>query len=142
MEDQGFRLGPAFAKKSDMTIEAPHVTDPYRRGMTSNQPANEMDFGFHDLLDVVNPLQHLPGIGWLYREVTGDTMKPPAAIAGGALFGGPIGFAGAVLTAAFDNLTGGETMDFLAGIVSPNANRHATEAYSRAAALAEGPIQR
>jgi microcompartment protein CcmL/EutN len=46
---------------------------------------------FKDVLDTVNPLQQLPGVGMLYRAGTGDTISPAAKIAGGALFGGPIG---------------------------------------------------
>jgi hypothetical protein len=48
---------------------------------------------FGDLLDIVNPLQHIPVISNIYRKVTGDTIDPAAMIAGGALFGGPIGAA-------------------------------------------------
>jgi len=44
-----------------------------------------------DVLDVVNPLQHIPVIGSLYRSVSGDTLSSGARIAGGALFGGPLG---------------------------------------------------
>lgn len=51
-------------------------------------------FGFGDLLDMVNPLQHLPIVGYLYRELTGDDIKPVAKIVGGGLYGG---FAGAAV---------------------------------------------
>lgn len=46
---------------------------------------------FGDVLDMVNPLQHLPIIGPLYRELTGDTLSPGARLVGGTLFGGPLG---------------------------------------------------
>lgn len=48
---------------------------------------------FRDLLDLVNPLQHLPGVSQVYRKLTGDELKPAMALAGGALFGGPLGAA-------------------------------------------------
>jgi hypothetical protein len=48
---------------------------------------------FRDLLDIVNPLQHIPGVSQLYRRLSGDEIKPSMALAGGALFGGPIGVA-------------------------------------------------
>ncbi len=47
--------------------------------------------GFDDILDIVNPLQHLPLIGWAYRRITGDTIKPVPAMMGGAIYGGGIG---------------------------------------------------
>jgi len=46
---------------------------------------------FGDVLDMVNPLQHLPIIGPIYRELTGDTLSPGARLIGGTLFGGPLG---------------------------------------------------
>lgn len=51
----------------------------------------EEGFGFDDLIDVINPLQHLPIVGMIYRELTDDRMSPGAAIAGGALYGGVMG---------------------------------------------------
>lgn len=46
---------------------------------------------FGDVLDLVNPLQHLPVVATVYRRLTGDVIAPAMALAGGALFGGPIG---------------------------------------------------
>ena len=46
---------------------------------------------FRDVIDLVNPLHHLPIIGNLYRRITGDIIDPAIRIAGGALFGGPLG---------------------------------------------------
>ena len=48
-------------------------------------------FNFLDLLDVINPLQHIPFVSTLYRALTGDTIAPASRVAGGAPFGGPIG---------------------------------------------------
>ena len=48
-------------------------------------------FNFFDILDVINPLQHIPFVSTLYRALTGDTIAPASRVAGGALFGGPIG---------------------------------------------------
>lgn len=61
---------------------------------------------FHDLLDIVNPLQHLPVIGTLYRAITGDTMGTVEKIAGDALYGGLWGAVGAVADTAFEAVTG------------------------------------
>jgi len=56
---------------------------------------------FADFLSGLNPLQHLPVVGTIYRAITGDV--PPAAmrVAGAFLLGGPVGaIATAVGTAA------------------------------------------
>lgn len=63
-------------------------------------------FGFDDLLDVVNPLQHIPVVSSLYRWITGDEIAPAASVAGGALFGGPLGAAGAMAGIAVAEATG------------------------------------
>lgn len=63
-------------------------------------------FTFLDFLDVINPLQHIPFVGTAYRELTGDTIDPGARIAGGTLFGGPIGAAVSVANVAIQYNTG------------------------------------
>lgn len=68
-------------------------------------PAAE-SLGFEDLLDVVNPLQHIPLVSNLYREVTGDEIAAPARILGGFLYGGPIGFVASAVNAIAEEATG------------------------------------
>ncbi|MDP6705435.1 MAG: hypothetical protein QF893_03740 [Alphaproteobacteria bacterium] len=63
-------------------------------------------FTFADLIDLVNPLHHIPVVGTLYRSMTGDEIAPAARLAGGALFGGPMGFASAVMAQAVEDATG------------------------------------
>jgi hypothetical protein len=63
---------------------------------------------FADLVDVINPLQHIPGVSTLYRSITGDEISPAAKVAGNALFLGPIGAATALLDVAVDELTGND----------------------------------
>ena len=65
----------------------------------------EDGFDFGDLLDIINPLQHLPVISSIYRSLTGDEISPAARLAGGALFGGPIGFAGALISGVVEDVT-------------------------------------
>lgn len=40
-----------------------------------------------DFLDLINPLQHIPLVGTLYRQATGDTIRPEIQIAGSFIFG-------------------------------------------------------
>ena len=63
-------------------------------------------FQFRDLLDLVNPLQHIPLVGNLYRRMTGDVLDPAIRIAGGALFGGPVGAGLAAVALAFKEFAG------------------------------------
>ena len=49
------------------------------------------DFSFRDFPDIINPLQHIPVVSTIYRAITGDEIGGFARVAGGALFGGPVG---------------------------------------------------
>jgi len=57
------------------------------------KPFGDDGLTFYDVLDVINPLQHIPVVASLYREWTGDEIDPVPRIAGGGLFGGIIGLA-------------------------------------------------
>jgi len=61
---------------------------------------------FADLIDVINPLQHIPIVSSIYRRLTGDEMGAPARLAGGALFGGVIGLAAAAVDTVVDKVSG------------------------------------
>lgn len=63
-------------------------------------------FNFSDLLDVINPLQHIPIVSNLYRNITGDDIGQVPRVIGGALFGGAIGFVASLLNAIVDEETG------------------------------------
>ncbi len=63
---------------------------------------------FADLLDVINPLHHIPLVSTAYQEFTGDTITTGARIAGGALFGGPIGLFASIANSIFEQETGAD----------------------------------
>lgn len=68
-------------------------------------------FSFADLLDAVNPLQHIPVVSTLYRTVTGDEINAPARLLGAGLFGfglfgGLAGLAGAAANSLLAGATG------------------------------------
>lgn len=61
---------------------------------------------FENLLDIINPLQHIPVVSTIYRAITGDEIAAPARLIGGALFGGPIGFASAAANMMLEEASG------------------------------------
>ena len=89
--------------------------------------ADDDGFGFDDLLDVINPLQHIPLIGTLYREVTGDQIKTPARLAG------------TLGTMAFESVTGENIDDTIASLFDSKPGGddpfRAQKAYASAQAL-------
>lgn len=67
---------------------------------------SETEFGFADFLDIINPLQHIPVVSTIYRELTGDTIKPALKVIGSAMLGGITGLASGVVDAVVETQTG------------------------------------
>lgn len=89
----------------------------------ADKSADGEGFGFFDfikmVIDIVNPLQHLPVISTIYRHVTGDDINAVARVAGGALFGGPIGAVASVANVAVEGATGKDIGENLIAMVMP-----------------------
>lgn len=66
----------------------------------------EEGFSFKTVLDTINPLQHIPVVSTIYRELTGDIPSPASQVAGGALFGGVIGFVASLFNVQVEGVTG------------------------------------
>jgi hypothetical protein len=81
---------------------------------------------FWDFLDIVNPLQHIPVISTLYRSITGDEIDPGAKIAGGTLYGGPIGAISSLIDIAIDMSTGKDIGEHMLALVKNSAKPNRT----------------
>jgi len=68
---------------------------------------------FSEVLDIINPLQHLPFIGDIYRNFTGDKLSPVAKIIGNTIYGGGIGALASIASAAIEEHTGKNMMSSL-----------------------------
>ena len=75
---------------------------------TAQALPEESGFSFFDVLDVVNPLQHIPIVSDIYRAVTGDTMGSVANVVGSTVFGGPVGGAIALANELAEGIFGDE----------------------------------
>jgi hypothetical protein len=73
-------------------------------GSTGAAPSS--DSFAHDVMEILNPLQHIPIVSTIYRQMTGDKIGPMERIAGDTLYGGVIGLASSVAEVAFEKLTG------------------------------------
>jgi hypothetical protein len=71
------------------------------------------DFGFGDFLDIINPLQHIPIVATIYRNMTGDTIGAAPRIIGGALWGRLSGFISGVVNVLVDWFTGKDVGDHI-----------------------------
>jgi len=75
-------------------------------GVSKDSKSSDWDFSFHNLLSIINPLEHLPVIGTLYRAITGTHIGVPERIAGDALYGGLWGAISGAADAVFEAVTG------------------------------------
>jgi len=74
-----------------------------RHGWRSVQkPTREVTVGFGDVVDAINPLNHIPFVS----EFTGNDISPVVSMAGSFLLGGPLGLAVSVINAVFEEATG------------------------------------
>jgi hypothetical protein len=88
----------------------------------TGKPDGDFLFGkdgltFSDVLATINPLQHIPIVATIYREITGDVIKPIARIAGDALYGGPIGALAGAINSAAEYALGGDVGHTLIALV-------------------------
>jgi hypothetical protein len=74
------------------------------KGKTHQDAPQELTFD--DVIDIVNPLQHLPVISTIYRAATGDQIKPAMRILGDIGYGGPSGFVSACAQVLFEAIAG------------------------------------
>jgi hypothetical protein len=67
-------------------------------------------FGWDDFLDMINPLQHIPGIAQIYRAVTGDEINGAASLLGAIPFGplGGVGLIASIADLAVKDVTGAD----------------------------------
>jgi hypothetical protein len=119
-EFRAFRLGTLLAASSARSLSMMLDRDPptvptYHLFAQPNDAAKQAErsrpwaaeeFSFHDLLDTINPLQHLPIVSTIYRYLTGDTIGNVPRIAGDTLYGGPLGFISGLIGAAVKQESG------------------------------------
>ncbi len=86
------------------------------RNVSGGDDVQTVDMSFDDFLDMINPLQHIPGVSTIYRAIAGEEINPVSRIAGDALYGGVFGLASAGVSAlcaigdeAVGAVTGGQS---------------------------------
>ena len=96
-------MSPASAGVESVTVAANKAGGTGADAPTASGPSESF---FHHLLDVINPLQHLPVIGTIYRAMTGEHIGTVEKIAGDTLYGGMWGAVASVADVAFEGITG------------------------------------
>jgi hypothetical protein len=110
----------------------------YAPQLRSQGTVSPETFNFGDVVDIINPLHHVPIVGMVYRGITDDQIGPTAQIVGGALFGGPVGAVTGTVNAVTKIQTGkdmGDHMLRFAGLKT-DIQSDITQAESKRAAAA------
>ena len=82
------------------------------------------EFGFGDFLDVINPLQHIPIVSTIYRNLSGDQIGMAPRVIGGALWGRIGGFVAGIINSVVEWFTGKDIGDHIYAAIwgKPDAN--------------------
>ena len=99
--DQPFLIEPANAKAASAVSgeSGEYVRKDFKL-------FGEDGFTFRDFVDMINPLQHIPVVGTIYRAVTGDEIDPGAKMFGSTVLGGPIGAVASLFDVIIKHNTG------------------------------------
>lgn len=79
-----------------------------------------------DVIDIINPLQHIPIVSSLYRHLTGDEINVAPRVIGDTLLFGPIGAAFSVVNVALSAITGKDVGEHVIAFLEKNANQEPT----------------
>ena len=97
--------------------DPPAITGKFR-------PFGEGGFSFKALLDVINPLQHIPVVSSAYRAMSGEEIGFVPRVLGGALFGGPIGLVAALVNAIVKEASGRDLGETAVALVTDDASSY------------------
>ncbi|HEY0524034.1 MAG TPA: hypothetical protein VGD08_11625 [Stellaceae bacterium] len=106
-------------------METPLSLDPPQPWPGQKPPAGQphvwqgKEFGFGDLIDTINPLQHIPVVSTLYRAITGDEIGNVPRVVGDTLFGGPLGFITGMVNVALREESGKDLGEHVLAMVTP-----------------------
>jgi hypothetical protein len=73
---------------------------------------------FSDVLDILNPLQHIPIVNTIYQHLTGDKEGAVADLVGGLVWGGAIGLGAAMANLVVEDNTGKSVGDNVLALVT------------------------
>ncbi|MEP2705391.1 MAG: hypothetical protein ABJQ71_02825 [Roseibium sp.] len=115
-------LGPEPRTPNNYT--GPPTPPPLRPPDVNQAASADRNFSFGDFIDVINPLQHIPGVAEVYRAVTNDQISDQARKTGNTIYGialgGPVGL-GVML--AYNAL--GDRLETAKNVATPTPNPEA-----------------
>lgn len=92
-------------------IRTPHQ----QSNLHTNDQKDNFDFG--DIIDIVNPLHHIPLVNYAYRKLTNDEIRPISEIVGGSIYGGATGGIAALANVVSKESTGKNLTENLQALI-------------------------
>jgi hypothetical protein len=143
-----FSLGKALASEDSMSASYEAIFPSLRTVAPASAPAPEWqspasgasaptdDSFAHDMMEILNPLQHIPIVSTIYRQMSGDKIGTMERIAGDTLYGGMLGMASSVANVVFEKLTGKDFGDTALAMLGINQDKPTAVAVNAQAAPA------
>jgi len=82
---------PSDVQQTEPPVNTQNATQPSEAQQAESETSikwwSKDSFSFKDILDMINPLQHLPIISTLYRAWSGEGIGAVARVVGGAIYG-------------------------------------------------------
>jgi hypothetical protein len=124
-------ISRAFSQVANKNWETP-----IPNGIQENEmpDTGTVDMDFWDFVDIVNPLQHIPVVSSIYRELTGDTIKGVSRIVGDGLYGGVIGLVVGVGSAIIAETTGKDPGEHVLAMLTGSGDEAPAQAGNTAVA--------
>lgn len=117
---------PVFQQTDSVT--ALGLNPPKKTAEASSGIWGKDGLDFADVLDIVNPLQHLPVVSNIYRALTHDEIADAPRALGGALFGGVAGFAGSIVNSVIKNTSDKDIGEHIIALFQQNDNSQTADA--------------
>lgn len=99
------------------------------------------DFSWRNLWDTVNPLEHIPFVSTLYDAMTGEKPSAGAQLAGGALYGGPVGLVLSAINLAFQTETGHDAVGSVLAALDQDTHEEVANADAAQKPSAISPLE-
>lgn len=103
----------SYARVADDLTKDPSESTPTAEPAKSFSLWQNANFEFGDFIDIVNPLQHIPIVATIYRNLTGDQIGMAPRVIGGALWGRLSGLVSGVINSLVEWFTGKDIGDHI-----------------------------
>ena len=123
----------SYANVADNLSNDPSAPTPTAAPAKAFSLWQSASFEFGDFLDIVNPLQHIPIVATIYRNLTDDRIGMAPRVIGGALWGRLSGLVTGVVNSVVEWFTGRDIGDHIYAMIwgePANANAVARAAKS------------